>query len=182
MAEELPKQDLLIKIMGMTTSDNDGQALVALRKANKLLLDAGWSWEKLIQGRIKVVENPFKSANPFADRERVVKPSGPAPTPRAPLHPNPPPRAPTPPPDPIHFGSVSNPISTVKNKFANFCYCCGQDTLAYTGFLFDPWNYNKRAASKWHVVCVSCNTSAGIYHYSAPPIRNKKKASVSDLA
>lgn len=182
MNEDLPKQELLIKIMGMTTSDNDGQALVALRKANALLEAAGWSWEKLIQGRIRVVENPFKGSNPFASRERIVTPQGPAPTPHQTYTKQPMPAyKPTPPPDPLHYGTPSNPISSVRNKFANFCYCCGKDTPAQAGFLFDPWNFNKKAASKWQVICVSCNTSAPIHPLSALPIRTKK-AAVSDLA
>lgn len=62
----LPKEALLLKILNMTTSDNDGVALVSIRKANKLLEDSGWTWEKLLSGKIKVVENPFKNiADPF---------------------------------------------------------------------------------------------------------------------
>lgn len=63
MADEtkLPKQDLLLKILNMTTAENDGQALVAVRKANALLAEAGWSWEKLLLGKITVVADPFSS-------------------------------------------------------------------------------------------------------------------------
>lgn len=61
MADELPREELLRKMLNMTTSDNDGQALVAIRKANKLLSDAGWSWDKLLAGKIKIVESPFKN-------------------------------------------------------------------------------------------------------------------------
>lgn len=57
----LPKEQLLLKILKMTTSDNDGQALVAIRKANALLDAAGWTWDKLIEGKIKIVESPFKN-------------------------------------------------------------------------------------------------------------------------
>jgi hypothetical protein len=61
VSEELPKQELLIKMLGMTTSDNDGQALVAIRKANAFLLANGWDWDRLIRGKITIVEDPFKS-------------------------------------------------------------------------------------------------------------------------
>lgn len=89
MAEEaLPKEQLLLKMLKMTTSDNDGQALVAIRKANQLLDAAGWSWDKLIAGKIKVVANPFSNlatpnagpkamepAAPSASRQRPFMPS-----------------------------------------------------------------------------------------------------------
>ncbi len=58
---ELPKQELLIKLLGKTTSDNDAEALAFMRKANELLRNAGWTWERLIQGKIRVLEDPFKS-------------------------------------------------------------------------------------------------------------------------
>lgn len=59
---ELPKQELLVKLLGMTTSSNDGEALVAMRKANALLASAGWDWAKLIAGKIRVVADPFATA------------------------------------------------------------------------------------------------------------------------
>lgn len=62
---DLPKHELLIKMMGMTQSDNDNQALVAIRKANEVLKAAGWDWERVLRGKIKVVENPFAGKNPF---------------------------------------------------------------------------------------------------------------------
>lgn len=68
MTEELPKQDLLLKMLRMTESDNDGQALVAIRKANALLQSAGWTWEKLLSGKITVVADPFASM-PEINRE-----------------------------------------------------------------------------------------------------------------
>jgi len=56
MSEDLPKQELLIKLLKMSTSPNDGEALIAVRKANELLKSAGWDWEKLVNGKIKVVQ------------------------------------------------------------------------------------------------------------------------------
>jgi hypothetical protein len=55
----LPKQELLIKLMNMTSSSNDGEALSAVRKANELLLANKWSWEKLVHSKIKVIADPF---------------------------------------------------------------------------------------------------------------------------
>lgn len=61
MSTELPKQEQLIKLLAMTTSTNDAEALAFMRKANALLAAAGWDWEKLIRGKIRVLEDPFKS-------------------------------------------------------------------------------------------------------------------------
>jgi hypothetical protein len=43
-------KDRLSKLMMMTTSENDGEALVALRMANKLLQRATVNWEQLLTG------------------------------------------------------------------------------------------------------------------------------------
>lgn len=42
-------RERLIKLMMMTTSGNDGEALVAVRKANKLLYDAKSNWNDFIK-------------------------------------------------------------------------------------------------------------------------------------
>lgn len=142
MSEELPKQDLLIKILGMTTSENDNQALVAIRKANALLRDNGWDWEKLIQGKIRIIEDPFKSvpspspqtgggnvgpayapnrprpaADPYATTRRPqgTTPSNPArpkPGTWAPSPPPPPPQAPA--ADPASWGANPNFATAAK--------------------------------------------------------------------
>lgn len=56
---ELPRHELLLKLLKMTASTNDAEALVALRKANQLLATAGWDWDKLLSGKITVVGDPF---------------------------------------------------------------------------------------------------------------------------
>lgn len=42
--------DLLVKIMMMTTSDNDMEALVAIRKANDFLKLSGVNWQDVFKG------------------------------------------------------------------------------------------------------------------------------------
>src|SRR5258708_29459164 len=39
---------IFIKLMMLTTSSNDNEALIALRKANKILFDAKVNWEELL--------------------------------------------------------------------------------------------------------------------------------------
>lgn len=89
MSENLPKQELLVKLLGMTTSSNDGEALTAIRKANDLLRSAGWDWQKLIAGKIRVVADPFATAatpptgNGYASQSAPPPPQpAPAPTTR----------------------------------------------------------------------------------------------------
>ncbi len=40
----------LIKFLNLTTSDSDGEALAALRKANKMIKEAGSTFEQLLSG------------------------------------------------------------------------------------------------------------------------------------
>lgn len=49
-------RERLTKLMAMTTSSNDGEALNAMRMANKIIKAAGTSWEELLaNGRVSVV-------------------------------------------------------------------------------------------------------------------------------
>lgn len=50
-----------IKLMMMTTSENDGEALNALRKANKILATSNMSWEQLL---MKSLAAPQQTARP----------------------------------------------------------------------------------------------------------------------
>jgi hypothetical protein len=44
-----------IKLMMMTTSDQDHEALVALRKANAIIAGMNNNWEEVLRGKVKVV-------------------------------------------------------------------------------------------------------------------------------
>lgn len=93
------KLELLIKMMKMTSAE-DNVALVALRKANTLLDENGWDWETILRGKVKIVEDPFKSVN--ATHQRVNTPPPPAyvapapPPPQPVFRPSPPPPGPNP--------------------------------------------------------------------------------------
>lgn len=69
---------LLIKLMMLTTSDNDGEALTALRKANKILAAAKVNWAELLGDR--KVDNSFR----VPPSKRADPPSSPRPRPRPP--------------------------------------------------------------------------------------------------
>lgn len=134
MSEE-PFLPLLIKMMGMTLSDNDPTALVALRKANSLLKSNGASWEALLQGKVKIIADPFASMNipkqrPRTDTPRVPDPPAP-PTPQRYRPPPPPPPRPAAPrrPDPNLFNDPNGTPSAwefrTPNRFAGTCRHCG---------------------------------------------------------
>lgn len=82
--EELPKHELLLKLLKMTASSNDAEALVAIRKANQLLATASWDWERLLAGKITVVGDPFGNMQrPQASQSTGIPREAPrAPSPR----------------------------------------------------------------------------------------------------
>lgn len=164
---EVPREELLRKMLNMTTSDNDGQALVAIRKANALLESAGWSWDKLLAAKIKIVENPFKNMpNPIKPERVDAPPTTPYPpdskqfagasSGRWSATPPQPPR-PTPPPRPASRGLGL----TRSNMYANHCYCCGDYVANNTGFIMKPRDFNINAPDKWAMVCKDCNINVG---------------------
>jgi hypothetical protein len=179
MTEELPKQELLIKLLKMTTSHADGEALNAMRRANALLSGAGWDWEKLVRGKIIIVEDPFaKIETPHSSNKAPPRASAPPP-PAQPYRaaPQAPPRQQTPPPRPAP-AAPKQPFSTKSNNYAQFCYCCGTWTVGQDGFIFNPSKHNNSAPDKWMVVCAPCNTSRPPVMRSAAP-RFKTKAAPS---
>jgi hypothetical protein len=169
MSEDLPKQEMLAKLLKMTTSPNDGEALVAIRKANNLLTSAGWDWDKLLQGKIKIAADPFANLgtpyNPGVNSPppAPVKPAyrpTPPPPPRA--HDRPaqaPPRAAAPPPPPPKpFEPRSHQTTNGQaNLYPGQCYCCGHSVSAKAGKLFVPSHFNGSAPSGKKVICDSCD-------------------------
>jgi hypothetical protein len=47
------KFGMLVKLMMLTTSDNDNEALVALRKANAIIAGTGMNWEAFLHMKVK---------------------------------------------------------------------------------------------------------------------------------
>lgn len=50
--------EIFIKLMMLSTSPNDGEALTALRKANAKLHSIGRNWEELLRGKVAVSDFP----------------------------------------------------------------------------------------------------------------------------
>jgi hypothetical protein len=63
MAEDLPNLGKLIKLLKMTTSSNDAEALAFLRKANLELAKFGGDWESLLRGKVTVIGDPFEGVS-----------------------------------------------------------------------------------------------------------------------
>jgi hypothetical protein len=179
---DIPKQELLIKLLRMTESDNDAESLSALRKANTLLRNAGWDWERLINGKIRIIEDPFKNlGQPQAGRTYTSATATQAPPPR-----------PAPPPPQPAAHKTSWPLGINPNRFAGFCYCCGAEVLSTAGVIFKPYQYNTNAPDDWKVACLSCNgtstrSGATVTSYAASRMRStnskgKPKPFVSDLS
>lgn len=82
MSSEL-NLDLLIKLLKMTTSSNDAEALLFVRKANDKLKEIGWDWDRLLRGKITIIADPFDSVPvPQKKQEDSYRPQAapPAPT------------------------------------------------------------------------------------------------------
>ena len=158
---------MLLKLLKMTTSPNDGEALVAVRKANSLLTSAGWDWDKLIAGKIKVIADPFAGVAVNGGGPVFSNVNRPAPRPTRPPPPPPSqPFSPPPPPRPQPQAPRKPKINSSRtNQFPGACYCCGIHVASQAGFIFDPHNHNPRAKTKWQVVCTSCNQA----HYPNIP-------------
>lgn len=179
MTEVLPKHVLLVKLLKMTSSPNDGEALTAVRKANELLASAGWDWDRLMSGKIVVVEDPFGAiGTPKSGRGEAAPPT-PATQPPRPFQQAPRP-APAPPPKPAPKATTW-PLGQMPNKFAAFCYCCGVEVLTGKGFIFKASDYS-HGPSHWSVACTPCNMTALVANFAAPHVRVRRKANVSDLA
>ena len=90
MSEELPNLEILIKLMKLSASSNDAEALLAVRKANEQLTKFGGDWERLLRGKVTVIGDPFLSMpvpaqNTGAGAPRPPRPQG-TPMPSAPRH------------------------------------------------------------------------------------------------
>ena len=111
--------ELLIKLMKLTASNTDGEALAAVRMANKLLNGNGGDWENLLRGKLAPI-NPFKSIaepKPQATARPTPQPSQPYTPPPRPQRPYSPP----PPPPPSRHRGVSKQESKLVSGWLVKC-------------------------------------------------------------
>lgn len=72
MAKPTDKFTRLIQLMMLTTSDSDGEALVALRKANAMLAEQNMNWEELLRAKVKFARTEA-GADAAGGRERGTR-------------------------------------------------------------------------------------------------------------
>jgi hypothetical protein len=148
MSADVENLSLLIKFMGMTRSNSDAEALIALRKANEHLDRFKATWEDLLRSRVKitVVADPFANLpEPPLASANSASANGSSPHYAAPPPPPPPPprRTPSaasspPPPRPAssaayaaaHSAAYSATYNTPPrprgNQYAGNCHKCGK--------------------------------------------------------
>ena len=183
---EPPRQDILLKLLKMTTSSNDGEALTAIRKANAVLIAGGWDWDKLISRKIVIVEDPFSKvqAPPSFNNDRHVSRPQPFHTPPPqppPMRPTAPPPPPPPPPKPRPAPPPLGPYSNKANIYAGWCFCCGDTVPGQAGFMIKPFDHNPKAPDKWVPICTDCNKKRASIMRSAAP-RQKPLTAAPDLS
>lgn len=185
---KLPREELLRKLLKMTTATNDGECLTAIRKANELLRSAGWDWDKLLDGKIKIIENPFSKVATVNATRREFAPPPPKPT-------TPPAegmmweynsfdkqwdqvrdpsfrkrRPPMPGSQTPNFGGGGKGHGFVRsNNYPNSCWCCGDDVAVKTGVIFNPQKDFGRGLDKWQTMCEPCNQSGAFVPNSKAP-------------
>lgn len=62
--------DLFIKVMGMTASSHDGEALNAIRKANALLGAQNMNWEDFLRAKVKWAREEPKGEKTSSEKDR----------------------------------------------------------------------------------------------------------------
>lgn len=142
----------LIKFMGMTGSASDGEALAAVRMANKELATLNKTWNDLLRGKITIIADPFaghtpvpRPSKPPTAPPRASPPPRPqpAPPPRRPKPFTPQPHTPPPPPRPAQRAGQSN-------KFAGRCIVCMCSVSAGDGFI-EP----RESDAGWKLFCAA---------------------------
>lgn len=156
MPTELPNLSRLIKLLKMTTTSNDHEALSFMRKANEELAKFGGDWETILRSRITVIgEDPFSAIPEPPKRETAARPQyNPVTTP--PTY-NPPPKRPQAAPQ----YSRPSPPAAFPNRYTGSCFCCGIPVAAQSGI-------TEKINNKWEVICSSCKTT------SFRPVRRTK--------
>ena len=148
----------LIALMKLTTASIDGEALAAIRAANRhLAAHFGGDWDLLLRGKVKVTVMADPFANAAVPKSRnAAPPPPPAAAQPAPSKPQPQPASASPPPRPSYGGRGQSAVQGRLNRFAGVCHKCGKFNAAGTATL------GTNAAGEWKIECLpgSCQTKA----------------------
>lgn len=66
---QAPKFEKFIKLMKMTTSPSEGEALNAIRMANSLLAEANLDWDDFLRGKAKIIEGKTSGQNTYSGKK-----------------------------------------------------------------------------------------------------------------
>ncbi len=66
---QAPKFEKFIKLMKMTTSPSEGEALNAIRMANSLLLEANLDWDDFLRGKAKIVGGTASAQTTYSGKK-----------------------------------------------------------------------------------------------------------------
>ena len=66
---QAPKFEKFIKLMKMTTSSSEGEALNAIRMANALLLEANLDWADFLRGKAKIIEGSASAQTTYSGKK-----------------------------------------------------------------------------------------------------------------
>ena len=150
MGDEALNLDRLVKLMGMTTSSQDGEALNAIRLANKMVAGAG-GWESVLRGKVRVIADPFANMN-IPPRQ----PPAPQPSYAAPSYAQRP--SPSPPRQPAAKPSIVN-------QFAGMCMYCNTYVAAQAG-------HATKFGTKWKVHHTTCPSRRNRGASASPSVDN----------
>lgn len=163
-----PSLSMLTKLMLMTTSSNDNEAMTALRKANAQA-DKFGGWAEILKGKITVIGDPFADAPPMPASRPQNAYGTPNPPPRraASAAPPPPPRPQAQPSwqtttmqQPRPARSASQHKGRVRvNMFAGMCVKCTNNVPVQTGFAITETPFNRKPKG-WEVMCDPCYATA----------------------
>jgi len=191
MSEDLPNLGKLIKLLKMTTSQNDNEALLFVRKANEELKKFGGDWDTLLRGKVTVIGDPFVDVAPPPSRMTKTA-TNPAYTSSDPswgrthtTRSSTSRKSPITPPNPRIFGQPKTPSTSQfpppptqprSNLYAGKCRCCGTHVPANSGILIGTTN-------GWRVECTSCSKGQTAQATAAPKHGRKRGSlSVDNLA
>jgi len=148
--------DLLVKLLSLTTSNNDGEALSAMRMANRQLEKFKLTWPEFVKARITVAADPFAIPVPRPAQHEAPRTAAPPPVTPS-MHraytsaptPPPPPRPAAPPPAPPPPSEYTYAAGTKPNKFATLCCSCSRKLAPGDGLLWRIHNQKQR----WDTRC-----------------------------
>ena len=158
--EDKPTLEKLIKLMKLTSSPNESEAMSALAIAQRFVEKLG-GWESLLRGKVKIIQDPFANMPPPEENYRKREPSSgfpkappkPGSNPPPPQRPIPQPQTPPryytppvsppppPPPRPTFYQASRKP-----NKYKGACWICGNLVGVGDGQI-------QEFEGSWHVTC-----------------------------